>query len=54
MLDINLDDDGDGWIENESNASPDMLHQFLQMQDRLENVAREHTNSERGRQQIIR
>lgn len=46
--------DGDGWIENGSNVSPDMLHQFLQMQDRLENVAREHTNLERGQQQIIR
>jgi hypothetical protein len=38
--------DGDGWIENGTNASPDLLHQFLQMQDRLEKDAREHRNYE--------
>ncbi|MDY7023490.1 MAG: hypothetical protein SWJ54_19405 [Cyanobacteriota bacterium] len=46
--------DGDGWIENGTNASPDLLHQFLQMQDRLEKEAREHQNSQQSRQQATR
>jgi hypothetical protein len=46
--------DGDGWIEHETNASPDMLHQFLQLQEHLEKQAREHQNSEPGRQQATR
>lgn len=46
--------DGDGWIENGTNASPDMLHQFLRMQDRLEKEAREQMNSDRSREQISR
>lgn len=45
--------DGDGWIEHGTNASADMLHQFLQLQEHLEKQAKEYQNYEQGRQQVI-
>ncbi len=47
---VNSVRDGDGWIDNGTNASADMLHEFLRQQDRLEKEAREQLNSERARE----
>ncbi|NEQ77831.1 MAG: hypothetical protein F6K23_35330 [Okeania sp. SIO2C9] len=51
---VNSVRDGDGWIDSGSNASADMLHEFLRLQDRLEKEAREKMNSNRGREQLSR
>ncbi|NET11739.1 MAG: hypothetical protein F6K08_02240 [Okeania sp. SIO1H6] len=44
---VNSVRDGDGWIDNGSNASADMLHEFLRVQDNLEAEAQKRQHLER-------